>query len=338
VSPVLGDVRDLGPGSDRVRLFAFDLPGRLGEAQDLGLEWRGHIGADSVRDRSLLAPPKHGGFVERAVGAQEELRDPVGHVAHRLLQHAQVPAARRDLAIAELIVHNHVLLGPEHHHRLVAARPVVGHGRRVLVALHERGIHIQGGRRLPGPALEARDPRAIGGAHARQGGRLQGDRRLGPSRPQGPALDVEGLEDVPHGGRGRQRVSQQRGQGLILAEPREVLAAVPAARPERDETLDELRGRQAALALLDRNLRVDRLSDPELPEQLDHERHPGPARDQRGVNGVIDLERQPRRVLRHRVPPCECCTHWVNGRKRDASAADRVHCGSRRDSWRRSLS
>ena len=78
----------------------------------------------------------------------------------------------------------------------------------------------------------------------------------------------------------------------ILAEHCEVLAAVPAARPERNETLDKLRGRQAALALLDRDLRINRLGDPQLPEQLDYERDPCAARDQRRVNRVVDLERQ----------------------------------------------
>jgi len=83
---------------------------------------------------------------------------------------------------------------------------------------------------------------------------------------------------------------EQGGQGVLLAEHREVRAAVPAARPEREETLDELRGRQAALALLDRDLGIDRLGDPELAEELDHERDPRSPGDERGINGVINLE------------------------------------------------
>jgi hypothetical protein len=82
-------------------------------------------------------------------------------------------------------------------------------------------------------------------------------------------------------------VPQQGGQGLILAEHREVLAAVPAARPERDETLDELRGRQAALALLGRNLGLNRLSHAELAEQLDHERDSRSSGDEHGIDRVI---------------------------------------------------
>ena len=66
---------------------------------------------------------------------------------------------------------------------------------------------------------------------------------------------------------------------MILAERREVLAAVPAACPERDQALDEVRGGQPALPLLDGDLGIDRLGDPQLPEQLDHEGHSGAARD-----------------------------------------------------------
>ena len=90
-----------------------------------------------------------------AVGPQGEVRDAVGQVGHGLLENPHVPAARRDMAVAELVVQDDVLLRPEHHHRLVAARPLVGHGRGVLVALHEGGFHIQGGRGFPGAALEA---------------------------------------------------------------------------------------------------------------------------------------------------------------------------------------
>jgi hypothetical protein len=133
-------------------------------------------------------------------------------------------------------------------------------------------------------------------------------------------------------------MAQQGGQRVILPEHGEVLAAVPAAHPKRNETLDERRGRQASLPLLDRDRGIDRGRNPELAEQLDHERDPGAAGHQRGVDGVSDLERQPGRLLRHRVPPCGAITHWVNGSKPDAIPADRVCCGSRRDSGCRSLS
>ncbi len=138
---------------------------------------------------------------------------------------------------------------------------------------------------------------------------------------------MEGLEEVPDRGRRGQGVPEQRGQGLVLAERGEVLAAVPAARPEHDEALDEFRGRQAALALLDRNVRVDRLRDPELPEQLNHERNPRAAGDQRRVNGVIDLERQPWGLGGHLAPPSVCCTHWVKASKPDAIAGNRPYSG-----------
>ncbi len=195
------------------------------------------------------------------------------------------------------------------------------------MALDERGVHIQGSRRLAGPALDARDQRPVRLAQPREGAGLQRDRRVGPGLPQGAVLHVERLEEVPHGGRRGQGVPEQGRQGLILAQRREVLAAVPAARPQRDEALDELQRLQPALALFDWDVGIDRLGHPELAEQLDHERHSGPPGDQRGVNGIIDLERQPRVLGRHRRPPCERCTHWVKTSKPDAINDNRVHGG-----------
>jgi hypothetical protein len=136
------------------------------------------------------------------------------------------------------------------------------------------------------------------------------------------------LQEVPHRGRGRESVAQQRRQGPVFAERREVLAAVPAARPQRDQALHELRRPQAPLALLDADLRIDRCRCPELAEQLTHERHPGAAGDQAGINRLVNLERQPRRLLGHRVPPCCVCTQWVNASKGDATHARRAYCGS----------
>jgi len=138
---------------------------------------------------------------------------------------------------------------------------------------------------------------------------------------------VECLEEVSDRGRSGQRVPEPGRQGLILAEPREILAAIPAARPERDEALHELRGRQPPPALLDRDLGIDRCRDPELAEQLDHERHPRAARDQGRVNGIVDLERQPRRHLKPRVPSSAVGTHWVTPSKPDAIGGHRLHGG-----------
>jgi hypothetical protein len=81
------------------------------------------------------------------------------------------------------------------------------------------------------------------------------------------------------------------------------------------------------LALFDRDVRVDRGCNPELPEQLDHERHPGPARDHRGINRIVDLERQPWRRVGHRTPPWWGCTQWVKPSKPDAIAANRPYSG-----------
>ncbi len=212
-----------------------------------------------------------------------------------------------------------------------APGPVVGDGRRVLVALHEGGIHIERGPRLPGPPLQGRHQRAVRHAQPCERGGLLRDRRGGPRGPQGPVLDMEGLKEISDRGRGGQRVSQQRGQGLILAERREVLTAIPAARPERDEALDELRGGQAPLPLFDRDVRIDRLGRAELPEQFNQQRDPGPTRDERRIDRVVNLERQPWRRVRHRSPPWCGCTQRVKPSKPDAIGAPRLHRGPLRN-------
>ena len=61
---------------------------------------------------------------------------------------------------------------------------------------------------------------------------------------------------------------------------------------------------------------------------LDHQRNPGAAGDQAGINGVIDHEREPRGRLGHRTPPCLVCTQEVKASKADASGATRLGRGS----------
>jgi hypothetical protein len=296
------------------------------------------VRADGVGDRAIpvLAPAEHRRFIQGAVCAEAELLHALGQIGHGLFQNPHVPAARGDVRIAELVVEDDILLRPEHHDGLVAARPVVGHGRRGLIALHERGVHVEGRRAFPGPALETGDERAIRAAESGQRGGLFGDRRLRAGRPEGASLHVERLQEVPHRrGRG-QRVPEERGQGLVLAERREILTPVPAARPEHDQALHEFGGRQAPLALLHGDLGLNRLGHPELAEQLNHQRHPGTAGDEAGIDGVINLERQPRRRVGHRVPPCACCTHWVHGSKPDAMGGTCLHSGLPRNLFARS--
>ena len=124
----------------------------------------------------------------------------LGQVGHGLFEDAHVATAGRDVAIAELVMQDDILFGPEHDDRLVAPRSVVGHGGRVLVALHERRVYIEGCRRLPGPALEAGHQGPIGGTQASQGRGLQWDRGLRARCPQRPVLHVERLEEVADGG------------------------------------------------------------------------------------------------------------------------------------------
>jgi hypothetical protein len=181
---VVRDVGDLGPRADRLRVFPLHLPGRLRQAEDLGLELGREVGADHVLHVMGLAPPEDGLLIEGAVGAQAELRNPLGQVGHRLFQRAHIPTARGDVPVAELVVEDDVLLGPQHHHRLVAPGPVVGHRGRLLVALDERRIDVQGRGGLRRRVLEPGYQRAVRGPEADQGGRLCRDRGRGAGLPQ----------------------------------------------------------------------------------------------------------------------------------------------------------
>ena len=69
--------------------------------------------------------------------------------------------------------------------------------------------------------------------------RCEQDRRLGPGRPQWPAVDVARFEEV----------ADRRGRRGIPAKRRGILAAVPIARPEGGRTFAPLCGGQSLLRL-----------------------------------------------------------------------------------------
>ena len=150
-------------------------------------------------------------------------------------------------------------------------------------------------------------------------------------------LHVERLEEVADGGGRWEGVAEQGGQRLILAERGEVLTPVPAAHPQGDQTLDELRGLQSPLPLLDRHRGIDRGGHPELAEQLDHQRDPGAAGDQRG-SMASSISNGNRGVSGIAFLPVGACTQWVNASKHDAIPAGRKECRSPGDSQRGSSS
>ena len=75
VVAVTRDVGDLGPRANGVRFLPLHLPRGPWEADNLGPELLGEIGADRVLDAVLLALPEDGGLVERAVGPDADPLD-----------------------------------------------------------------------------------------------------------------------------------------------------------------------------------------------------------------------------------------------------------------------
>jgi hypothetical protein len=76
VVAIARDVGHLGPGADRVRFVSLDLPGRLGESENLGAELFRHVCADGVSHLLVIAPAEDRGLVQGADGVQSELRNP----------------------------------------------------------------------------------------------------------------------------------------------------------------------------------------------------------------------------------------------------------------------
>jgi hypothetical protein len=193
------------------------------------------------------------------------------------------------------------------------------------VGFDEGRVHVQRRRRRGRALLQAGDERVVRLPEPRERSGLLRDRGVRSGLPEREVLGVAGLQEVAHrGGRG-QRVAQQRGQRVILAERREILAAVAARDPEGDQTLHELRGAQAPLPLLDRNARIDRRRDAELAEQLDHQRDARAGGHQARVHHVIEVEGQLCRRLGHRVSP-EPRVHPEGERRASTMPPPRQRC------------
>jgi hypothetical protein len=82
-------------------------------------------------------------------------------------------------------------------------------------------------------------------------------------------------------------MTEARCQSLSLAQGREALSAVPAARPPRHESFDELRERHVPQALPERDLAIDRVGDPELTARSITSGTP--ARPAVGVGSIVRL-------------------------------------------------
>jgi hypothetical protein len=259
----------------------------------------------SQRNRSCspgsgCAGPRAG--AERAVAAHHDPLHPRRQGGQRRLDQPPVAGPRRHVAVAELVGQHHVLLGPERDHRLVAAAPVIGRPRAPLLAGEDGGVNVDGRHRLRPVLLQPGDQPAVDRAQPLQA--LAFARHLAArALPQRRRRLVEPLEEVARGLGRREAVAEEQGQRRILAQLHQILAALAARGPEREQPLDQLRRRQAALAALDHHPPVEHRRGAARPERLDHQRHPAMSGDEPRLRPLIQLERKPR-LHRHLVPRC----------------------------------
>jgi hypothetical protein len=294
--PIARHVRDLGPLPDRITIVALDLPSGARHGLDRRCQLAAHVGTDGVADALAVQPAQQRLLVQRAVAAQPHLVDTGRQGRQRLLDEASIAGACRHVAVAELVGQDHVLLGPQHHHRPKAGAPVVGRQCRPLVALQNGRIDVEGRHRRGSPLLEKVNPSTIGLRQSLEPLAFASD--VTPlTLPERWCRLVEPVQEVARRRRRRQAVTQQQRRRRVLAQWRQVLAALAARSPKAEQPLRQLRGCEPALALLDDDAGVHHHGRAAGAERLDQQRHPAMGGERRRLHPLIQLERQPR--LRH---------------------------------------
>jgi hypothetical protein len=107
-------------------------------------------------------------LVERAVAAQIDLGDAARQRGERLLDHPAVARAGRDIAVAELVGDDDVLLGPQRQHWLIATIAVICPLGRPFVAGDHGGVDVEGGCLHWPTALQIEDQFGIGFGQTQQ--------------------------------------------------------------------------------------------------------------------------------------------------------------------------
>ncbi len=192
-------------------------------------------------------------LVKRAVAAQIDLVDAAGQRRERLLDHSTVARSSRDIAVAELVGNNHVMLGPQRQHRLIAAITIVCAFGRALVAVDHGGVDIEGRRRHRLTALQIEDELGIGLGQTHQRHRLGGHRRLAVLQ-QRQILGVELRQKIPRGLRRRQFVPQKQRQRLVLPKLIEILGPLATVASRLSTTADALSPRRRLFSLTSRSI------------------------------------------------------------------------------------
>jgi hypothetical protein len=251
----------------------------FGQRRDAFSQLRTHIGRNGIADRLLVEPAHQIVLVQRTVAAQIDLANAAGQRRECLLDHPAVARSGRYIAVAELIGNDHVLLGPQSQHRLIAAIAVIGTLGRPFVAGDHRGVDVEG-RRLHRPtALQVEDEFGIGLGQTQQRHRLGGDRRLALLQ-QRQILAMELRQKIARGLRCRQVVPKQHRQRLVLAELIEIRGPLTTRRPHRQQAFRHLRCTQPALAALQPDLPVNHRRRPGLTKRLDQSGNSRMPRDQ----------------------------------------------------------
>ncbi len=202
--------------AQRARVLALEGP--------ITLLQRGHAPPQAVRDRHrdrkadlpLIQKDHQSMIVERAVGAQIDLVNALRKAAKRPLDDPPVAARSRDMAIAELVPQDYVLLRPERHHRLVAAPPVIGRRRRALAGREDRRVDVDRRHALGRALLQVGNHRPIGQTQSAQGQALLADRRLAGTQ-QGQLGLLEADQEIARRLRRWQIMTQQKRQTVTAA-------------------------------------------------------------------------------------------------------------------------
>jgi hypothetical protein len=227
--------------------------------------------------------------VKRTVGAQVDRLDALRQSAERPLDDPPVAASGRDMAVAELVAQDHVLLRPQRHHRLVAAPAVVGPRRRALAGRQNGRVEVDRRHALGRALLKIGNHRRLRQTQTAQGQTLLAHRRLAAAQ-QGQVRLLEAGQEIARRLRRRQVVTQQKRQTVAAAQGLQVLARLPATSPQRQQALNHLRRRQSPLAALEKHLPIHDRSRPAAAEILQQDPNPAVRRHRTETNLMIQFE------------------------------------------------
>ena len=241
-------------------------------------------------------------LIESAVAANIDFVEGSRQRRHRLLDHPSIAAARRHVAVAELVGDDDVLLRPQGQNRLVAAFAFERVFGAALARSDHRRVDVERRRAHRLAALQIEDQLPIGGGQAQERRAFRRHGRLALMQERQIVLMKAGQKVARRLGR-RQLVAKQRSQRRVLSETIEVLAALAPGRPQRQQALHHLRRRQSALARLHLHPIVDYRRRSGLAERLNQAWNASPRRDQTRLQRIVNLETQPLPSHRASLPP-----------------------------------